>query len=81
MTRRVAFDLAAEAAAARASATLATADHLDVVFSSGGLAFTAKRQPDALGHVHARLNPLRQQVRSRATHHGHGRSISATAKS
>lgn len=62
MTRQAAVDLAADVAAAHASATLAAADHLDVVFSSGGLAFTAKRQPHALRYVQARLNPVCQQI-------------------
>lgn len=62
MTPQAALDLAVDVAAAHASATLAAADHLDVVFSSGGLAFTAKRQRHALTHVQARLNPLRQQI-------------------
>lgn len=62
MTAAAALDLAAEVADAHASATLAAADHIDVSFSSGGVAFTAKRQPDALACVEARLSPVRQQI-------------------
>lgn len=62
MTATAGLDLAAEVADAHANATLAAADHIAVSFSSGGLAFTAKRQPDALARVQARLNPLRQQI-------------------
>lgn len=62
MTAAAALDLAAEVADAHASATLAAADHIDVSFSSGGLAFTAKGQPDALACVEARLSPIRQQI-------------------
>lgn len=62
MTRSAALDLAAEVAEAHASRTLAAADHVDVWFSSGGLAFTAKRQPNALARVEARLDPLRQHL-------------------
>jgi hypothetical protein len=62
MIAATALDLAAEVASAHASATLAAADYLDVSFSSGGLAFAAKRQPNALGNVEARLNPLLQQI-------------------
>lgn len=62
MTASAALDLAAEVAEAHAGATLAAADHLTVSFSSGGLAFTAKRQPHALARVEARLSPARQQI-------------------
>ncbi len=62
MTAATGLDLAAEVAYAHASATLAAADYVDVSFSSGGLAFVAKRQPNALARVEARLNPLRQQI-------------------
>jgi hypothetical protein len=51
VTAAAGLDLAAEVADAHASATLAVADHVDVSFSSGGLAFTAKRQPDALARL------------------------------
>jgi len=62
MTASAAVDLATEIADAHASATLAAADHIAVSFSSGGLAFTAKRQPNALAHVEAHLSPRRQQI-------------------
>lgn len=62
MTAAAGLDLAAEVAYAHASANIAAADYLDVSFSSGGLAFAAKRQPHALANVEARLNPLRQQI-------------------
>jgi hypothetical protein len=62
VTRSAALDLAAEVADAHAGTTLAAADHVTVSFSSGGLAFTAKRQPHALARVEARLNPLRQRL-------------------
>ncbi|HEX7166955.1 MAG TPA: hypothetical protein VF230_08235 [Acidimicrobiales bacterium] len=62
MNRTAAVELAAEVAEAHASTTLAAADHLDVSFSSGGLAFTAKGQPHALARIDARLNPLRQEL-------------------
>jgi hypothetical protein len=62
MTDTAGLDLAAEVAGAHATATLAAADHIAVSFSSGGLAFTAKRQPDALARVQARLSPHRQQI-------------------
>ena len=62
MTDAAALDLAAEVADAHASAALGAADHLDVSFSSGGIAFAAKCQPDALARVEARLSPLRQQI-------------------
>ena len=54
--------LAAEVAEAHAKEVLASADFLDVSFSSGGLAFTAKHQPHALADVEARLHPLRQHI-------------------
>jgi hypothetical protein len=53
MTAPAAVDLAAEIANAHSSATLASADRIAVSFSSGGLAFAAKRQPDALARVEA----------------------------
>jgi hypothetical protein len=62
VTTAAALDLAAEVADAHAAASLAAACHIDVSFSSGGLAFTAKRQPDALARVEARLSPVRQQI-------------------
>lgn len=62
MTAAPGFDLAAEVADAHAASTLAAADHLDVSFSSGGLAFTTKWQPNALADVQARLTPLSQSV-------------------
>lgn len=62
MTAASAVDLASEVAAAHGSASLATADHIAVSFSSGGLAFRTKRQPDALARVEARLSPVRQQI-------------------
>ena len=62
MTAASAVDLAAEVADAHASATLVAADHVDVSFSSGGVAFTAKRQPDALARIEARLSPVHQQM-------------------
>jgi hypothetical protein len=69
MTRTAAFDLAAEVADAHASTTVAAAGHLDVSFSSGGLAFAAKRHPQALARVEARLDPLRQQLSLTAAPH------------
>lgn len=62
MTASAAVDLATEVADAHARATLAAADHIAVSFSSGGLAFTARRQPNGLAHVKALLNPRRQQI-------------------
>lgn len=62
MNRTAASDLVAEVADAHASPILAAAERLDVSFSSGGLAFTAKRQRLGLALVEARLNPLRQQL-------------------
>ena len=62
MTATAAVDLACEVADAHGSATLAAADHIMASFSSGGLAFRAKHQPDALTHVEARLSPTRQQI-------------------
>ena len=62
MSSTAALDLAAEIANAHASATLASADHIAVAFSSGGLAFKAKGQADALMRVEARLNPHQQQI-------------------
>lgn len=62
MTDAAGLDLAAEVADAHADAMLAAADHIAVSFSSGGLAFTAKCQPDALARVQARLSPQRQQI-------------------
>lgn len=62
MTSAAALNLAAEVAHAHESTTLAAADHLNVSFSSGGLAFRVKRQPHALARVEARLSPLRQQI-------------------
>ena len=56
MTAAAALDPAAEVAHAHASATLAAADHIDGSFSSGGVVFTAKRQPDALARVETRLS-------------------------
>jgi hypothetical protein len=57
-----ALDLTAEVADAHASATLGAADQIAVSFSSGGLAFEAKGQADALTRVEARLNPHQQQI-------------------
>jgi hypothetical protein len=62
MSSAAALDLAAEVADAHASTTLAAADHVAVSFSSGGLAFKAKGQPDALARVEARLDPHQQRV-------------------
>lgn len=62
MTAAPGFDLVAEVADAHAASTLAAADYLDVSFSSGGLAFTTKWQPNALAAVQARLTPLSQSV-------------------
>jgi hypothetical protein len=62
VTSTAAIDLATEVADAHASAIVAAADHLNVSFSSGGLAFMAKRQPEALTRVGARLNPRCQQI-------------------
>lgn len=62
MTASAGVDLATEVADAHAGATLAAADHIAVSFSSSGLAFTAKRQPNDLAHVEALLNPRRQQI-------------------
>jgi hypothetical protein len=62
MSSAAAFDLAAEVADAHATTTLAAADHIAVSFSSGGLAFKAKGQADALARVDARLNPHQQQI-------------------
>lgn len=62
MTATARLDLAAEVTDAHAASTLAAADHLDVSFSSGGLAFTTKWQRNALADVQARLTPLGQCV-------------------
>lgn len=62
MTATAGPDLAAEVADAHAASTLAAADHLDVSFSSGGLAFTTKWQRNALADARARLTPLGQRV-------------------
>src|SRR5688572_33340567 len=62
MSNAAAVELAREVAAAHGAASLAEADHIAVSFSSGGLAFAAKGQPDALATVEARLSPIRQQV-------------------
>ena len=62
MTNAAAVELAREVAAAHGAASLAAADHIAVSFSSGGLAFAAKGQPDALTTVEARLSPIRQQA-------------------
>lgn len=62
MTSTAALDLAAEVAEAHAGATLAAADHIAVSFASGGLAFKAKGQADALARVEARVNLRRQQI-------------------
>lgn len=57
-----ALDLAREVADAHGAASMAAADYIDVSFSSGGLAFAAKRQAHALAHVEARLSPVRQEM-------------------
>lgn len=62
MTAATALDLAREVADAHGARSLARADHIDVTFSSGGLAFAAKGQPHALARVEARLSPLHQQM-------------------
>lgn len=62
MTAAAGPALAAEVAEAHAASTLAAADHLDVSFSSGGLAFATKRQPNALADVQGRLTPLSQRI-------------------
>lgn len=62
MTAATTVDLVREVAAAHGAASLAAADHIAVSFSSGGLAFASKRQPDALARVEARLSPSRQQI-------------------
>lgn len=62
MSSNAALDLASEIADAHASAALAAADHIAVSFSSGGLAFTAKRQAGALALVEGRLKPHQQQI-------------------
>jgi hypothetical protein len=62
MTAPAAVYLVREVAAAHGAAALATADHVAVSFSSGGLAFASKCQPDALARVEARLSPVRQQI-------------------
>lgn len=62
MSAATALDLAGEVADAHGARSLAAADHIEVSFSSGGLAFAAKGQPHALARVEARLSPLRQQM-------------------
>lgn len=62
MTAATAIDLAREVADAHGARPLARADHIEVSFSSGGLAFAAKGQPHALARVEARLSPLHQQM-------------------
>jgi hypothetical protein len=80
VTSTAAIDLATEVADAHASAIVAAADHLNVSFSSGGLAFMAKRQPEALTRVGARLNPRCQQISLRGDTPRPWPSMSATAK-
>ncbi|MEX0657612.1 MAG: hypothetical protein WD080_00610 [Egibacteraceae bacterium] len=62
MTNGAAVELAREVADAHGAASLAVADQIAVWFSSGGLAFATKGQPDALVSVEARLSPTRQHV-------------------
>lgn len=62
MTTATTAGLVREVASAHRASMLAAADHITVSFSSGGLAFTAKRQPEALAHVEARLSPTRQRL-------------------
>lgn len=62
MTAASALDLAREVADAHHAASLAAADQLAVSFSSGGLAFRTKHQPDALTRVEGRLSTARQQI-------------------
>lgn len=62
MTDATAAALAREVAATHGAALLAAADHITVSLSSGGLAFSAKGQPDALSAVEARFVPSRQEM-------------------
>ena len=62
MTVATGLELANEVADAHASSTLASANHLNVSFSSGGLAFRMKSQPNALTAVRAQMTPLHQCI-------------------
>ena len=62
MSSAAALGAAAEIVDAHASAALAAAEHIAVSFSSGGLAFKAKGQAEALARVEARLHPHQQQI-------------------
>ena len=62
MTTATALDLARAVTEAHGARSLAAADHVDVSFSSGGLAFAAKGQSHALARVEARLSPVRQRM-------------------
>ena len=62
MTFSSAGSLVAEIEGAHAAGLLASAEHLLVSFSSGGLAFASKGQPHALVQASARLSPARQEV-------------------
>lgn len=62
MSTAASIELVEEIATAHRVDLLAAADHLAVSFSSGGLAFATKGQPDALTNVEARLRPVRQQM-------------------
>ena len=62
MTVATTAGLVREVATAHGAASLAAADHIAVSFSSGGLAFTSKGQPEALTRVEAHLSPARQHV-------------------
>ena len=57
-----AADLVDEVVAAHNASALAAAEHISASFSSGGLAFALKGQPDALTRVEARLCPRRQRL-------------------
>ena len=54
--------LAREMADAHGADALAAAKRVAVSFSSGGLAFATKGQPDALATVEAQLHPRRQEI-------------------
>lgn len=62
MVEPAARSLAEEIAAAHDAARLRSAATLVVRFSSGGLAFAAQGQPDALRLVDARLSPTEQRI-------------------
>jgi hypothetical protein len=68
MASDLAAAMARQIAEAQSAAALAAAGRVLVRFSSGGLAFTAKGQPDALHDAEADLTISRQAIRMRGQH-------------